>query len=123
MCLKGFAVLYCGQFERYCGTAYHRQREKSFTESSEYVRSVAVVQKEQKIQAAVLQKISAQTGLAFSKLLGAVVLEEVARLICESEYSGEFWLRNGNILTRENYERNLELRLEFDYVIQKPPRV
>lgn len=80
------------------------------------------MQKEQKIQAAVLQKISAQTGLAFSKLLGAVVLEEVARLICESEYSGEFWLRNGNILTRENYERNLELRLEFDYVIQKPPK-
>ncbi|MCM1257128.1 MAG: hypothetical protein NC307_04670 [Roseburia sp.] len=79
------------------------------------------MQKEQKIKTAYLQEISAQTGLAFSKLLGAAVLEEVARIICESEYSGEFWLRNASALTRESYERNLKLRLEFDYVIQKPP--
>lgn len=80
------------------------------------------MQREGKLTIAVLQKRSAQTGLAFSKLLGAAVLEEVVRLICESEYSGEFWLRSGSILTRENYERNLKLRLEFDYVIQKPPK-
>lgn len=75
------------------------------------------MQREQKITTAVLQKLSAETGLAFPKLLGAVVLEEAVRLICKSEYSGEFWLRNGNILSRENYERNLILNLEFDYVI------
>lgn len=80
------------------------------------------MQREEKLTTAYLQEISAQTGLAFSKLLGAVVLEEVARMICESEYSNEFWLRNDNALTRENYERNLKLRLEFDYVIQNPPK-
>ena len=78
--------------------------------------------KEQIITAAVLRQISAQTGLAFPKLLGAVVLEEAVKLICESEYSSEFWLRNGNILTKEHYERNLKLNLDFDYVIQKPPK-
>lgn len=80
------------------------------------------MQKEQKITAAFLQEMSVRTGLIFSNMLGAVVLEEIVRLICESEYAKEFWLRNGNILTRESYERNLKLKLEYDYVIQKPKK-
>ncbi len=80
------------------------------------------MQKEQKLTAVFLQDMATQKGLAFPKLLGAVVLEEAVRIICESEYSGEFWLRNGNILTKENYDRNLKLNLEFDYVMQKAPK-
>jgi len=80
------------------------------------------MQKERKITTDFLQEISKETGIPFSKVLGAVMLEEIVRLISESEYSKEFWLRNGNILTRENYLRNLELKLEYDYVIQKPSK-
>lgn len=59
-----------------------------------------------------------ETGLSFSGILAGAVLEEVVRRISASEYSNCLWLRNGVILGREQYEKNLRLTLEYDYVIQ-----
>lgn len=63
-----------------------------------------------------------ETGLVFSNLLGGAVLEEIVRRIGESEYSKSLWLKNGSILGKEQYEKNLTLNLEYDYVIQKLPK-
>lgn len=62
---------------------------------------------------------SKKMNLSFSSLLGGTVLEEVARRISLSEYWENLWLKNGNILGVEQYQRNLLLHLEYDYIIQK----
>lgn len=58
--------------------------------------------------------------MTFSNLLGGVVVEEIVRRISASEYQENFWLRNGSILGKEQYEKKLILHLEYDYVIPKP---
>lgn len=62
---------------------------------------------------------SKELKLTFSDLMAGAVLEEIVRRICKSEYSDVLWLRNGRVLGKEQYRKNLVLNLEYDYVIQK----
>ncbi len=76
------------------------------------------MQKEQLSYQILLEK-SKKENIPFSDLLGGAVLEEAVRRISASEYRENLWLRNGTVLGKEQYEKNLVLSLEYDYVIQK----
>ena len=61
---------------------------------------------EQTISSALLEEKSKETGLVFSDLLGAAVLEETVRRIAASAQGEMFWLRNGTVLGNGGMERN-----------------
>ncbi len=74
---------------------------------------------EQTISSALLEEKSKETGLVFSDLLGAAVLEETVRRIAASAQGEMFWLRNGTVLGKRRYGEKLSLHLEYDYAVSK----
>ena len=77
---------------------------------------------EQMISSALLEKKSKETGLVFSDLLGAAVLEETVRRIAASAQGEMFWLRNGTVLGKRRYKEKLSLHLEYDYAVSEEVR-
>lgn len=64
-------------------------------------------------------KKSREAGISFADLLGGAVLEEIVRRISVSEYKENLWLKNGDVLGQEKYNKKLTLKLEYVYVLFK----
>lgn len=73
-----------------------------------------------KLDSITLLEKSREAEIVFSAFLGGTILEEIVRRISESEYAESMWLRNGHILDKEYYKRNLTLNLDYDYIVLKP---
>ncbi len=60
-----------------------------------------------------IRQRSEELGIPFENLLAASVLEEIILRISESEYAGNFWMKNSVRMNLENYRRKVDLNLSF----------
>ena len=73
----------------------------------------------EKLSYGLLLETSKKIQMPFADLLGGVVLENIIARIAGSANKENFWLRNSNVIGKEQYQKNLVLHLEYDYVIEK----
>ena len=73
----------------------------------------------EKLSYGLLLETSKKMQMPFADLLGGVVLEDIIARIAGSANKENFWLRNSNVIGKEQYQKNLVLHLEYDYVIGK----
>lgn len=73
----------------------------------------------EKLSYRLLLETSKKMQMPFADLLGGVVLEDIIARIAGSANKENFWLRNSNVIGKEQYQKNLVLHLEYDYVIGK----
>lgn len=68
-----------------------------------------------KVDDAALMEKSAELQIPFSNLVAGYILEEVMRRISESKFREYLWLQNGEKLGMEQYKKNQDMILRFQY--------
>ena len=66
-----------------------------------------------------IRQRSEELRIPFENLLAAAVLEEIILKIAESDYAGNFWMKNSVRMNLENYRRKVDLNLYFMMVSTK----
>lgn len=100
--------------KRYCRAFAYSKRKKGLAKSTEYNRSVALMQEKIFNHINILKR-SGELKLSFSDTLGGAVLEDIVYRIGSSEYGERLWLRNRAVLGEEQYKNKLILHLEYVY--------